>query len=184
MSERIAAEIQIGGKIRDRVAEELCGVIATEGVSLEWGESLFQPAKPDDLLAARCDTGDGLLLLRLFDYEASWGEFNDLEEFLREHDIAFCRYTEGKYDFDPEVVAFHPTCGLVQSLTDHSRNATVQASALKPIAATLAKTVTEIKSGKQDPAKLQRKLQRLCGKLRKCLPPEVPALESFEIIED
>lgn len=183
MSERLAAEIEIGGKVRRSIAEALCCVIATERVSLEWGERPFEPAKPDDLLAARHDSGDGLLLLSLYDDQASWGEFDNLESFLQKHDIPFCRYTKGKYDYDAEVVSFHPTCGLVQYLTDHNRHAIVHASDLKPIADTLAKTVAEMRSGKLDPAKLQRKLQRLCGKLRKCLPPEVPALESFEIIE-
>ena len=83
----------------------------------------------------------------------------------------------------PNFVAFHPTCGVVQWLTDHNRNPIVQTAVVRPIVETLAKTVAEIKSGQQDSAKLQRTLQRLCGKLRKCLPPEVPALESFEIIE-
>jgi len=79
MSERIAAEIQIGGKVRRSVAEELCDVISTERVSLDWGGSPFQPKTIDELLAARHDNGDGLLTLRLYDDEASWGEFDDLE---------------------------------------------------------------------------------------------------------
>jgi hypothetical protein len=136
------------------------------------------------LLAGRYDSGDGLLLLRLYDDQASWGEFDDLESFLQNHDIPFCRYTEGKYEYDAEVVAFHPASGLVQWLSDHGHHAIVQASALKPIADTLAKTVAEMQSGQQDAARLERKLQRLCGKLRKCPPSEVPALDSFEIIED
>jgi hypothetical protein len=182
MSECLAAEIQIGGKVRRRVAEELCDVIATERLALDWGDARFEPKTIDDLLAARFDNGDGLLTLRLYDDQASWGEFDSLERFLQEHKIPFARYTEGKYDFDPEVVAFHPACGLVQELTDHNRNPIVQTSALKPIAASLAKTVAEMQSGKADIAKLQRKLQRLHGKLRKCLPADVPALETFEVI--
>ena len=79
-------------------------------------------------------------------------------------------------------MAFHPACGLVQELTDHNRNPIVPTSALKPIADSLAKTVAEMQSGKADIAKLQRKLQRLHGKLRKCLPADVPTLETFEVI--
>ena len=37
MSERLAADIQIGGKVRRRVAEVLCSVIAAERVSLGMG---------------------------------------------------------------------------------------------------------------------------------------------------
>ncbi len=184
MSEQLAADIQIGGKVRRRVAEVLCSVIAAERVSLEWGEVLFEPKTVDDLLAARVDNGDGLLTLRLYDNEASWGEFDSLERFLQEHKIPFCRYTEGKYDYEPEVVAFHPACGLVQELTDHSRNPIVQTAAVKAIADKLAKILAEMQRGEVDAARLQRKLQRLYGKLCKCLPADVPALETFEVIED
>jgi len=182
MSERIAAEIQIGGKVRRSVAEELCEFIAAERASLEWGGKPFEPKTVDELLAARCDSGDGIHILQLYDDEASWGEFDDLEEFLREHKIPFVRYTAGKYDYDPEVVAYHPTCGLFRRLTDHNRNTTVQTCVLKPIADSLAK-LAAMRSGAVDVAKLQRKLQQLHGKLQKYLSPEVPALESFEIIE-
>ncbi len=183
MSERLAAEIQIGSKVRRRVAEELCGVIATERVSLEWGDVPFGPTTVDELLAARVDNGDGLLTLRLYDDQASWGEFDGLEHFLHEHKIPFVRYTEGKYDYDPEVVAFHPACGLVQELTDHNRNPIVQTSAIKPIADKLIAILADMQSGDVDAARLQRKLQRLHGKLRKCLPADVPALETFEVIK-
>ena len=183
MSERLAAEIQIGSKVRRRVAEVLCSVIAAERVSLEWGDVPFEPKTVDDLLAARFDNGDGLLTLRLYDDQASWGEFDGLEHFLHEHKIPFVRHTEGKYDYDPEVVAFHPACGLVQELTDHNRNPIVQASAVKPIADKLTAILADVQSGDVDAARLQRKLQRLHGKLRKCLPADVPALETFEVIK-
>ena len=183
MSETLAAEIQIGGKVRRSVAEELCGVITTERVSLEWGDVSFEPKTVEDLLAARFDNGDGLLTLRLYDDHASWGEFDILEGFLRGHRVPFVRYTEGKYDYDPEVVAFHPSCGLVQEPTDHRRNPIVQAATLKPIADTLAIILAEMRSGDVDAARLRRKLQRLYGKLRKCIPSDVPELGSFEVIE-
>jgi hypothetical protein len=178
MSERIAAQIEIGGKVLRSVAQELCEAISTQHVSLEWGGEQFQPNSVDDLLAAR----DDLQLLRLYDHEASWGELDDLETFLRERKVPFVRYTEGKYEYDPQAVAYHPECGRVEWLTDHSDNAVVQADAVKPIAAALEKIVAEIEAGKLDPATVRPKLQRLCGKLRKALPPEVPALETFEVI--
>ena len=60
MSERIAAEIEIGGKVRRKIAEELCGVIAAQCVSLDWGEAQFRPATVDELLAARDESEDVL----------------------------------------------------------------------------------------------------------------------------
>ncbi len=183
MSEKLAAEINIGGKVRRPVAEVLRDVIAAERVSLEWGDVPFEPKTVDDLLAARVDNGSGLLTLRLYDDQASWGEFDSLERFLQEHKIPFVRHTEGKYDYDPEVVAFHPACGLVQELTDHNRHPTVQIAAVKPIAHKLATILADMRSGDVDTVKLQRKLQRLHGKLCKCLPADVPDLETFAVIE-
>jgi len=183
MADRMAAEIRIGGKVRRSVAEVLCKVIATSAASLDWGEARFDPRTIDELLASRSDDGNGLRLLTFYDDQARWGEFDSLETFLQEQGIPYCRYSEGKYDYDAETSLFHPDCGLVESLTDHNRHPVVQASELTPIAATLAKVLAEMRSGEVPSVKLQRKLQRIHGKLRKCLPPEVPALESFEIIE-
>ena len=183
MSERLAADIQIGGRVRRRVAEILCSIITAERVSLEWGNTPFEPKTVDELLAARFDNGDGLLTLRLYDDQASWGTFDGLERFLQEQKIPFVRYTEGKYDYDPEVVAFHPTCGTIQELTDHNRNPTVQASTIKPIVDKLTTILADMQSGKLDATRLQRKLQWIHVKLRKCLPVDAPALETFDVIE-
>lgn len=68
-------------------------------------------------------------------------------------------------------------------LTNHSHNATVESSTVKPIADSLARILFGLGNGKLETTKLELKLQRLHGKLRKCLPPDVPALETFEIIE-
>ena len=128
MSEHLPAEITIGGKVRRSMAEAMCEVIAGEGVALDWGEARFRPQTVDELLAARSDDGDDVTLLRLCDDQASWGEFEELETFLRDNDIAYIRHSDGKYDLDPEGAAFHPDTGLVQWLTDHNRNPVVKAS--------------------------------------------------------
>lgn len=182
MADRLAAEIRIGGKVRRSVAKALCRVVATTGAALEWGEARFHPETIADLLAARCDSGDGLRLLQLFDDQAAWGQFEELEEFLRKQGIAYCRYSEGKYEYDAETSAFHPTRGLLEWLTDQDRHAMVRASELTPITDTLAKLLAEMRGGEMPSAKLRRKIRRIRGKLQKCLPPGVPGLESFEII--
>ncbi len=183
MADHLAAEVQIGGKVRRSATEALSQAIAAEGVSLEWGDVSFKPQTADDLLAARRDDGEGRLLLTLYDDEAPWGEFDVLEAFLREQGIAYRRYSEGKYDYDPEISVFHPASGLVELATNNNRQPVVPASELAPIADALAKLLAEMRGEDVPSEKLQRKLQRIHGKLRKCLPPEVPALESFEIIE-
>jgi hypothetical protein len=183
MSEQMAAEIQIGGKVRRSIAKKLCAVIARQDVMLDWEQILFRPASADDLLAARGDLDDGVSVLRLYDDRAAWGKFADLEAFLRKHRIPFRRYRESKYEYDATAAMYHPQCGFVEWLTNNNYIPFVQASELTPLADALHKIVAEMKESQVDAAKLQRKLQRLCGKLHKCLPPVVPALETFEIVE-
>ena len=114
MADRMAAEIRIGGKVRRSVAEVLCKVIATSAASLDWGEARFDPRTIDELLASRSDDGNGLRLLTYSDEQARWGEFDSLETFLQEQGIPYCRYSEGKYDYDaPKLRCFIPTAGLL-----------------------------------------------------------------------
>ena len=102
MGDRFTTEIRIGGKIPREVAKELCSVIATEEVSLEWDGAVFEPNEPEDLVAAVDE--DRVLTLR--DMQQLWGIFEDLEEFLVEHKIAFDRHHEPKYEYDGELVMF------------------------------------------------------------------------------
>jgi hypothetical protein len=182
MPEVIPAEIEIGGAIRRCVAEALCKMIADAGVSLDWANERFRPTSVNDLLAAREEL-DTVTVLRLCDERASWGEFAELEAFLRKHRIAFRRCRQSKYEYDATVAMYHPKCGFVEWLTNNNFIPFVPASEVSPIADALAKIVAGLKDGTTDTVKLPRILQRLCGKLRKCLPPDVPALENFEILD-
>ena len=47
-------------------------------------------------------------LLTLGDYEVSWGEFEDLEDALKENKVAYDRWTDAKYDFRGETVFYRP----------------------------------------------------------------------------
>ena len=89
MAERMAAQIWIGGRLSANQVDELCGAIATEGVSLDWGDRRFCPSTPQDLLQARVEHHDSRVLW-LCDGQASWGEFDDLESFLQEHATSRC----------------------------------------------------------------------------------------------
>ena len=180
MAECLPAEIQIGGKVRRSVAEALCGVIAESHASLDWGEAEFQPALTDELLSSRDDDG----LLSLYDDQAPWGEFASLEAFLQEHGIPYHRYTEGRYEYDPEMKAFHPDSGLVTLVTDHDRNLIVQASELVPIAEALAKLLQAMEQRKAPVPLVQYEIQKIHDTLRRELLPNVSALESLEIIDD
>ena len=55
-------------------------------------------------MSARDESG----LLHFADCEAAWGEFEELEGWLREHNIPFRRQSSGKYEFDACLVEFRP----------------------------------------------------------------------------
>ena len=72
MSDYIAAEIKIGGRIPAALAPALCDAIAEQRLSLEWGDCVFQPHCAVDLLDARTSV-DGVSMLRLYDDDAGLG---------------------------------------------------------------------------------------------------------------
>ena len=86
MSDRIPAEIWIGGKVAASLVPDLCAAIIDEGVCLEWGGPRVDPTGPDDLIAAIKANHQGVRLLWFCDEEASCGEFDVLESFLQAHD--------------------------------------------------------------------------------------------------
>jgi hypothetical protein len=103
MSDRIPARILIGGPIPASLATDLAQAITEEQAFLNYDEPAFSPKTEADLLGA---VRDGHLAL--VNPEASWGLFNTLERFLCTHRIAFDRYTEGKYEYNAEIVQFRP----------------------------------------------------------------------------
>jgi hypothetical protein len=184
MTERMAAEIHIGGKIPRSVAQALCTAITESRSSLEWGDSRCELNTPDELLLARsADTG-GPLLLKLYDDQARGGEFQTLETFLQEHSIPYCRWSEGKYDYDAESVAFHPQSGQVSCLTDHNQHPIVLASQLAPIEAKLTSLLETIRRGEAGTIEIAAQIEDIRAGLRAELPSVAPPLESLEIVED
>lgn len=163
MSDRLCAEIRIGGNIPSSLVGELCRVIRDEGVGLEWGENGFSPENANDLTKALDDGG----MLCLKDAEASWGEFAELERFCVKHGIAFERETEGKYEFDPETSSFRP--GMSEALVEVTNEAK-------------ERVVTE-----DDVRKLEKlvkdKKNALALKLIGSWFPQRPELEPFRIVE-
>ena len=100
MSDRMSAEIRIGGPVKRKDLAEFLSEVEDSGGGLEWGEQ-FSPKDEKELLKAVKDDE-----LRLVDDEAASGEFSSLEDFLKQHKIPFTRQTDGKYEYDPEVVHY------------------------------------------------------------------------------
>jgi len=184
MSDYMAAEIHIGGKVRRSVVQALCTAITKSGASLEWGGGRCHVDTPDELLQARTSDTEEPLLLKLYDDQARWGEFSALEAFLQEQGIAYCRWSDGKYDYDPEVDAFQPECGQLSWITNHNRQPIVLASELVPIEVKLTDLLETLKGGNVDTAVVIAQIDKIRERLRSTLPPVVQPLETLEFMEE
>ena len=98
MSDHFPAEITIGGSIPRRLLDELAGMVASEGVSLDWQYALDTSAVrvAIETAAAKGET------VRFTDDEACYGQFDDLENWLTSHGIDFDRHGDARYEYDGE----------------------------------------------------------------------------------
>lgn len=170
MSDYIPAEIRIGGKIAKRIVPDLCAVIGTQHIATEWGNAPFKPTTEHELLEARTDG-----VLQLYDDEASWGEFDDLEEFLRENDIPYSRQTVAKYEYDAEIVEFRPGNDPVVLTTLASGEHVVPVAALANVMEAMEQAAQTLE---------RAAIEKARQALRETLPPEISPLEPFSISID
>ena len=98
MSDRFPAEITIGGNIPRRLLDKLAGMIASEGVSIDWQYAMDKAAvrAAIEAAASRGETA------RFTDDEACYGQFEDLENWLTSHGIDFDRHSDARYEYDSE----------------------------------------------------------------------------------
>jgi hypothetical protein len=87
MSDRMACEIRIGGPI---AMWQINHVLEMEN----WDEavSITEDVKPGPDAE-----------IRLQYYEAVYGRMEDVEDWLKTQNISFDRYSDGKYEYGPEV---------------------------------------------------------------------------------
>jgi hypothetical protein len=102
MSDLIPATIEIGGDIPRRLVEGLCEAIGVDRPCLRG--LLTWPQGEADLLKGVGDSGT----LVLQDDEARLGEFDAIERFCVENQVAFDRHSEARYDYNAENVSFRP----------------------------------------------------------------------------
>lgn len=136
MADRMAGEIFIGGNISRNLLPDFFKTLAAQFVTLEWGDAQFCPETAEDLLD-NCTDREGVIVLRLCDDEAPYGAFESLEAFLREHDIPYDRYSDGRYEYDPLWACFRPGHDLCEFTTNTCRERLFSESLLVKIAAQL-----------------------------------------------
>jgi hypothetical protein len=177
MSERFAAEISIGGKVPagtlKKFLEELNSIRGRVG---GYDGDPFGAETADELRQALDESGH----LHLADAEASFGQFEDLEEFCVKKVIPFDRHSDAHYDFDSETVYFR--AGMESPLAVYSNN---QSDDLTDVAKVrpIAKELARLAKGGLTTDELLAAVVKVSGDLAAALPPEVDPLPPLEIVE-
>jgi hypothetical protein len=123
-------------------------------------------------LDARDENG----LLHFADCEIAWGEFTELEEVLREHDLPFKRHSSGKYEYLPERVEFRPDLGKeVNTIATESGEPLVSKGELAPI-------LEKMSALRGSPGPQVQAWEQLFDELSTVVPPALPPLPPFEIV--
>jgi hypothetical protein len=171
MADRMAAEIWIGGKL----PRSLLGEFPIDDLRVDWDENPVDRTSEETLVAGREDD-----CLHFCDCEVAWGEFQELEGWLREHKMPFKRRSSGKYDYLPELVESRPDLGEeIQTIATDSGEPLVCKSELVPILEKMA----ELQRSDRPLSAQLRAWKRLASKLTKLVPPTLPPLPPFEIVD-
>jgi hypothetical protein len=104
-----------------------------------------------------------------------------LERFLREHQIAYTRISEGKYDCDPEWIEFRPPDRLEEWITNPAYEPIITASELGEVEQALAGAPSRLSAGEVEEGTAA--VEEALGQLRSKLPAKVPPLETLEIVD-
>lgn len=174
MSDRMATDILIGGRIPRALAGALATVIQEEGVALDDDAPAFLPHTADDLLTA---VHHGHLALA--DPARAWGQFDLLEEFLITHRIPFTRYTAGTSDYPPVAVSVrHGMTRPITFLTTPERGIVIAASGLTPLITALQRA-----GAASTPETVRRHLiATVVRRLRRAAGHTIPALPPFTFV--
>jgi len=105
MADRFAGQINIGGKIPAELKDNLAELIFAEVTYL--GTGCSEEIGAVEAVYKQFDSAASMNLpVRFSDDQARYGEFPDLEAFLRKHNIHFDRQSDARYEYDGETVIF------------------------------------------------------------------------------
>lgn len=178
MSEHLAAEIFIGGTLASQHVPAFCTVIDQADVRLEWGDGRYRPQSAHDLRGGRTEQ-EGVAVLRLCDDSAPWGRFEALEAFCVRHRLPFRRYTEGKWEYDPELVVYRPGTAPIVIPTNASRVPVVPAAEVRDAFDQL--TVAETYLDANDQRRGNKAVRQALALLEDLLPAKLPPLPPFRV---
>jgi hypothetical protein len=179
MSDTMTVHITLGGRVPRLLVPELCAVIRSQSVALDWDQEWFQPEAEQDLLNA-CASADGPTPLFLCDHCAPWGEFRELQEFLVQHQLPFDRQHDAKFEFSSELLCFRPEMGSFHFLTNSDERIVVLAENLLPAVELLKQVQRHLLRGATQDAEA---LVRHClATLKEHLPRDLPAVPPLEIV--
>ena len=127
MGEYYPAEIHIGGPIRKTALNKLVKVIVSQGVSLkDYDEA------PADEYSLKEAFGQATIV-KLYDDQASYGQFDELEAFLVRHRIHFERHSDAHYEFDAENVNYRGGKEPTVLHADQAGNALLDATEVRDV---------------------------------------------------
>jgi hypothetical protein len=184
MSERISAEITIGGKLPAALVPGLIQAINSQECRDEWGGGIVNLPDPEEhldeatsqLMAFRSKDRNGSLWF--CDEEAANGEFDEIEGFCEEHDIDFRRESGRASEYPPEVKEFRS--GMERSdvySTDDEGNPLVHGGYVK----SLVEKAEAFLAAEGDSEESLADLRTATETVRHLLPVDVRDLEPFEI---
>ncbi len=173
MSDRMPAQITIGGTIKRSLVEELCGQITESGAGPEWDGGV---KVRDEAELRRLIGKDGTITL--YDCEARYGEFETLEAFLREHEIPFDRHCDAKYEYDGMLVKYRPATGLHEYLATQDGEQTINGVEIDEVA-------SQLDGIEQMPhEQLLAVAAQVRDELRSLVGTDVPDVPPLVIVED
>lgn len=176
MNERLTGEIWIGGAIKPDQAPQLCAAIRSQQLSLEWGDAPFEPHDAEQLLEGLDDLGR-ISVLHFCNDQANWGQFAELEEFLRQQGLPYARLTGSSDCYDGALVEFRPGRELVILTTNANGRPVAEMEIVEKAWFLLKEARQSLRQGKNALSQLDQATELLAS----ALPSELPPLAPFRI---
>lgn len=171
MADYFPGAIQIGGALPRHLAPALAEVITAASALAERTEAPEILRTVDDLLLA---VDPESRALRLYNHEASYGCFSALEDWLREHGIAYDRQSHARYEFDGQAASFRLGIGLVERTATQDGAPTTPLDDLRPVRELLTAALAEPTTAR---------VKSALDALEIATGPDVPPLEPFVLVD-